>query len=208
MGLSEEQLQPFRGTLAGFTGEKVHVSRSIILKTIFGTRSQEKVVKVKYLVVNSPNSYNIIIDLPTFNHLGAFLSTKYLVMNYPVEKGGIRTIRGNQKVARDCYHANLRLQNKTKKKGKEKPFSANVIDLDPREEYQQERLEPTEELKGILIRPQPYQTTKIGTFLEPDEEKDLVQLLRNFLDLFAWTTSDMPGIDPNIAFHRLSFNPL
>jgi hypothetical protein len=37
MGLDPEQLQPFKGTLAGFTGEQVHVRGYITLKTTFGS---------------------------------------------------------------------------------------------------------------------------------------------------------------------------
>lgn len=36
MGLDYEQLKPFKGTLAGFTGEQVYVCGYITLKTTFG----------------------------------------------------------------------------------------------------------------------------------------------------------------------------
>jgi hypothetical protein len=36
LGLDLEQLQPFRGSLAGFIGEQVHVWGYITLKTTFG----------------------------------------------------------------------------------------------------------------------------------------------------------------------------
>jgi len=42
MGLSEEQLQPFQGTLSGFTEERVHVRGYITLKTIFGRERKLK----------------------------------------------------------------------------------------------------------------------------------------------------------------------
>jgi len=82
-----------------------------------------------------------------------------------------------------------------------------MIDLDPREEYQQERLDPTEDLKEVMIGSQPHQSTKIGTSLAPSEEKYLIQLLRRNLDLFAWAPSDMPGIDPDVACNHLDVNP-
>jgi len=44
MGLDLEQLQPYKGTLAGFTSEQVHVRGYITLKTFFGTDSQAKTV--------------------------------------------------------------------------------------------------------------------------------------------------------------------
>jgi len=136
MGVSEEQLQPFQGTLSGFTGERVHVRGYITLKTIFGTGKQAKTIKIRYLVVNAPNSYNIVIGRPSFNRLGALLSTKFLVMKYPLDDGGFGTIKGDQKVARECYLASLKLRRKETPRKESKGDSVNVIDLDLREEYQ------------------------------------------------------------------------
>jgi len=92
IGLDPEQLQPFKGTFAGFTGEQVHVRGHITLKTTFGTGEYGKTITVKYLVVNAPNCYNIIIGRLFFNLLGAFLSTRFLVIKYPMEKGKIGTL--------------------------------------------------------------------------------------------------------------------
>ena len=68
-------------------------------------------------------------------------------------------------------------------------------------------MEPTEDLKEVMIGSQPHQSAKIGTSLTPSEEKDLIQLLKGNLDLFAWAPLDMPGIDPNVACHHLVVNP-
>jgi len=94
-GFDPEQLQPFRGTLVGFTGEQVHVRGYIALRTTFGYGSQAKTIRIRYLVVNAPNSYNIIIGRPAFNLLGGFLSTKFLVMKYPLDNGKVGTIKGD-----------------------------------------------------------------------------------------------------------------
>jgi len=106
------------------------------LKTIFGTGANVKTIRVKYLVINTPNSYNIIIGHPTFNLLGDFLSTRFLVMKYPLDNGKTRMVRGDQKTARECYHNSLRLQKGNKKANTtEKPLSINMINLCPKEEY-------------------------------------------------------------------------
>ncbi|CAL2266901.1 unnamed protein product [Prunus armeniaca] len=36
---------------------------------------------------------------------------------------------------------------------------------------------------------------------------ELTTFLQNNKDMFAWSPSDMPGIDPNIICHRLHVNP-
>ena len=44
---------------------------------------------------------------------------------------------------------------------------------------------------------------KIGTFLSPEERSRLIDLLRSYLDVFAWSYEDMLGLDPSIVQHRL-----
>ena len=129
-------------------------------------------------------------------------------MKYPLDDGGVGTIKGDQKVARECYLASLKPRRKETPKKESRGDSVNMVDLDPREEYQQKRLEPTETLKEVAIGPHPHQSTKIGTSLVPSEEEDLIDLLRKNLDLFAWAPSDMPDIDPRIACHHLDVNPM
>ena len=38
---------------------------------------------------------------------------------------------------------------------------------------------------------------KIDTSLSPDERSRLIDLLRSYLDVFAWSYEDMPGLDPS-----------
>ena len=44
---------------------------------------------------------------------------------------------------------------------------------------------------------------KIGSFLYPDERSKLIDVLRSYLDVFAWSYEDMPGLDPTIVQHHL-----
>ena len=44
---------------------------------------------------------------------------------------------------------------------------------------------------------------KIGTSLCPNERDRLIDLLRSYLDVFAWSYEDMPGLDPSIVQHHL-----
>ena len=38
-------------------------------------------------------------------------------------------------------------------------------------------------------------------------KQDLVQFLKENIDVFAWSHEDMPGIDPNVITHRLNMYP-
>ena len=44
---------------------------------------------------------------------------------------------------------------------------------------------------------------RIGSSLSPDERSGLIDLLRSYFDVFAWSYEDMPGLDPTIFQHHL-----
>ena len=48
---------------------------------------------------------------------------------------------------------------------------------------------------------------KIRSQLSPSVARDFADFLKANLDVFAWTHSDMCGISPAIASHRLNINP-
>ena len=48
---------------------------------------------------------------------------------------------------------------------------------------------------------------RIGSSLSPDERSRLINLLRSYLDVFAWSNEDMPGLDPTIVQHHLPILP-
>ena len=35
----------------------------------------------------------------------------------------------------------------------------------------------------------------------------MIALVREYIDVFAWTYKDMPGLDPQVAMHRLNIKP-
>ena len=42
---------------------------------------------------------------------------------------------------------------------------------------------------------------KIGALLEESVKKGLIKLLREYVDVFAWSYEDMPGLDTDIVQH-------
>ena len=44
---------------------------------------------------------------------------------------------------------------------------------------------------------------KIGTTLSPTIKEKLIDLLRKYSDVFAWSYQDMPSLDTDIVVHRL-----
>ena len=44
---------------------------------------------------------------------------------------------------------------------------------------------------------------KIGTSLSESTRKELIDLLKEYVDVFAWSYQDMPGLDTDIVVHHL-----
>lgn len=48
---------------------------------------------------------------------------------------------------------------------------------------------------------------KIGPLLGEDVKKSLVELLKEYIDVFSWSYRDMLGLDTDIVEHRLPLKP-
>ena len=44
---------------------------------------------------------------------------------------------------------------------------------------------------------------KIGANLELSVKQRLIQILHDYVEIFAWSYEDMPGLDTDIVVHRL-----
>ena len=76
-----------------------------------------------------------------------------------------------------------------------------MADLDPREV--EPRLEAKDELRQAKLDGEDRYTS-IGTAMA-DADADFVhRTLKRNVDLFAWTTANVPGVHPDIITHRLS----
>ncbi|KAK3021484.1 hypothetical protein RJ639_045867 [Escallonia herrerae] len=71
-----------------------------------------------------------------------------------------------------------------------------------------QRGEPVEDLVSIEVNPrEENKTVRIGSNLKEDTKLELVNLLRTYADIFAWTAVYMPRIDPEVITHRLNVDP-
>lgn len=148
----------------------------------------------------------MIVGRPTLNKLGAVVSTLHLTMKYPLEGGGIGTIKADQPMARRCYQEILKAGWMPCPSSR-KELGIHVLDLDPRGEMVDRRPTPAEDLKMVQIGKTDKQTTRVGVALTLEVEKELIKFLRKNSDVFAWVSADMPGIDPKFTCHRLALDP-
>ena len=70
--------------------------------------------------------------------------------------------------------------------------------------FTDERVSPPFDDLGTADRPRGM---RIGTTLSADERDSFLRLLRSYLDVFAWSYEDMPGLDPSIVQHHLPLMP-
>lgn len=77
-----------------------------------------------------------------------------------------------------------------------------MINLDPRDEWLEQRGEPVEELVEVGLDPsRPERKIKIGSGLDKAIFEELLHVLRSHADIFAWSPQDMLGIDPGVMVH-------
>ena len=71
---------------------------------------------------------------------------------------------------------------------------------------QEERaIQPHEELAETvnLGTKEDKKEVKIGANMESSVKQRLIQMMRDYVEIFAWSYEDMPGLDTDIVVHRL-----
>ena len=65
-----------------------------------------------------------------------------------------------------------------------------------------------EDLMKIIIRDDPEKFFQVGSQLPQQEREELIEFLKQNIDVFAWNTYEAPGVDPEFICHHLNVNPL
>ena len=117
------------------------------------------------------------------------MSTYYLKVKFPT-KNGVGEVKGDQVLAKECYPAMLAT------------MENHTWMIEKKEEEKVEALETVE-----LVYGEPMTITKVGTTMRADMKNNLVQFLKDNLDIFAWSHEDMLGISTEIIQHKLDVDP-
>ncbi|XP_068499430.1 uncharacterized protein [Phaseolus vulgaris] len=92
-------------------GRKIHhveVRGHLELRITFTDGAVSRTENIRYLVVNAPSTYSILLGRPTLNRLRAVTSTRHMKMKLPDLGGKVITIKSDQKKAKRCYENNLK----------------------------------------------------------------------------------------------------
>ncbi|GAV73382.1 hypothetical protein CFOL_v3_16868 [Cephalotus follicularis] len=107
----------------------------------------------------------------------AIVSTRHLVMKFPT-RFGVREVRGDQQVARQCCKIAIM------DKGKEKVLPITNVEL--REDVEPEQPQPVEEVLQVpLEEGNEERSIQVGLQLGEVEKEELITFLRNNNDVFA-----------------------
>ena len=107
MGIGREKLELVSTHLRGFSGENVLPLGSIQLVLTLGDPPCQATTAVKFLVVDAPSAYNILLGRPSLNAIKAILSTYHMMIKFPtISRVGM--VRGDQRVDRECYSTSVK----------------------------------------------------------------------------------------------------
>ena len=130
---------------------------------------------MRFLIVDAPSAYNILLGRPSLNAIKAIPSAYHMMIKFPTI-GGVGMVRGAQCVAKECYSASM----------KQKEVDNVYMDeLNMRDEVNT-RLEPSEELEPVQIDDNPKHIAYIGSRLAEDLRHPLIHFLKHNKDAFAW----------------------
>ena len=87
IGIGREKLEPANTHLRGFSGEKVLPLGSIQLVLTLGDPLCQATTIVKFLIVDAPSAYNVLLGRPSLNSIKAIPSAYHMVIKFPTING-------------------------------------------------------------------------------------------------------------------------
>ncbi|XP_025629775.1 uncharacterized protein [Arachis hypogaea] len=170
----------------------------ISLPICLGTGADRRSVIADFVVLRDSTAYNIILERKTINDFSAVICIKFLTMKFMTDRGAVGSIRGDLEAAVACDNASLSLRKESKKAA-----GVFLADLDVRIE-DKPRPEPKGDMEKFHIGKSAEQFTFVNKNPPHELKGPLMEVVRANGDLFAWTPSDMLGLDPEVMAHRLA----
>ncbi|XP_012857161.1 PREDICTED: uncharacterized protein LOC105976442 [Erythranthe guttata] len=210
LGIDNARFNPISTPLKGFTGEGILSMGEVELPVSLGEDPCQITKLIKFLIVDKPSPYNVILWRPAIHTFKSVPSSYHQKWKFPTPYG-MGEILGDRRLARECYARALREPSKkpkppgrgddTQKSDKRKWVNAIIEDNKeilisvPDDSI---KLAAVEELKLIELTPgDGSKLLRVGSDLDPEMEKQLVKFLRHNGDVFAWKAQDLSGIPPH-----------
>ena len=94
MGIGKEKVEPVNAYLRGFSRERVLPLGSIQLVLTLGDPPCQAMTTVRFLIVDAPSAYNMLLGRPSLNAIRAIPSAYHMVIKFPIANG-LGMVRGN-----------------------------------------------------------------------------------------------------------------
>jgi len=187
--IPKSEIEPHDDQIVGSSGERVYTKGYVDMYTKFGKgKSQTRTIRICYLLVDTNTSYNVLFGRLSLNLLGTIMSTPHLTMKFSSPSGCIIIVHVDQKTARECYVASLkveptpRIPSDNEERRVKKRHVVAVANLDPR--IEEVRVEPQDETRPIPLLGKD-KITRLGTSLSKEDAKKISWTLREKVDAFA-----------------------
>ena len=163
----------------------------------------------RYILHYCLREFHPLLDRPFLNKARAVTSTHALKVKFPTEFR-VGELKGSQEMARCANPSSFKdkigvetlgIFEINEEKREENP---RTFELDPRDKASREKEEPTELL--VLEETEPDRTVKIGAGLAEQVKRDILNLLKEYKEIFAWSHEDMPRISRSVISHDLTVN--
>jgi len=152
--LSPDQLRPYDGYLYGFAGDQVEVRGYVVLRTTFTNGTTSRTANIRYLVVNAPSAYNILLGRFALNKIGAVAFSRHMKVKLPSLEGTLITIKFDQKEAKRCYENSLKTRRRVYAVTTQPPWEEGVTRIEIARERRPEPVEevPEREIGGKMFK--------------------------------------------------------
>ncbi|KAL0434144.1 UNVERIFIED_CONTAM: hypothetical protein Slati_2748700 [Sesamum latifolium] len=184
MQLGDISLEKVNTSLYGFAGEVVHPRGMVSLSLTMGVGVTRKTCMLKFLVVDVPSAYNVILGRPTLNAFQAGISTYHIKIKFPTP-GRVGEVQGDPLQSRKCYVEAVR-------KGQKRTSDEAHKGVPPSEKGKDTCAEEAPEGTGAPAK------------VQPAEELLNIEIILGHPDKI---TRDLEGIDPKVITHDLNLDP-
>ncbi|KAL0427216.1 UNVERIFIED_CONTAM: hypothetical protein Slati_2896400 [Sesamum latifolium] len=214
MQLGDVPLEAVDTSLYGFAGEVVHPRDMILLPLTLGTSPLRKTCLLKFLVVDIPSAYNVILGHPTLNAFWVIISTYHMKIKFPVV-GGVGEVQADILQARKCYVEAIKKGKKRmleEASGEENP-SKRGKDPMPRPKLKEEALvavQPVEELLTIELIPGATYQRLVDKIFQPQLGRNIEVYVDDILVKSKEAHHHVEDLDETFAVlrkYRLKLNP-
>ncbi|XP_071916230.1 uncharacterized protein [Coffea arabica] len=208
--LTREQLTPVRTPLVGFGGNVVHPEGMVSLMVTIGRHPRCQTVPVSFAVVKADFPYNMLIGRPTLNALRSVYFTYHLNFKFPTP-AGVAKVSSDMNAVRECYLATIQaaVTPRAVSKAEEKrPTVLSIDSIDPQKTGKPGRFEPGDEVEQVVLdEARPDQVVQVGAKLPSPLKEEMIHLIKDHRDVFAWSADEVVGVPSELMIHQLNVNP-